>query len=118
MPKTPTQIRSLARSHTETAVNVLAGVMNQKDAPASARIAAACALLDRGWGKATQPIAGDDEHDAVRVRGIAWLDRPRTGVHDDLCNAAAGAVLESDKAAPANFNRRIEYPTAKSMVYV
>jgi hypothetical protein len=74
MAKAPTQIRSLARSHTETAVNVLAGIMQQKDAPPSARVAAANALLDRGWGKPTQPIAGDDEHDALRVRSIAWLD--------------------------------------------
>jgi len=76
MAKAPTQIRSLARSHTETAVNVLAGIMQQKDAPPSARVAAANALVDRGWGKPTQPIAGDDEHDALRVRGIAWLDMP------------------------------------------
>ena len=40
----------------------------------AARGAAACALLDRGWGKPTQPIAGDDGHDPVRLRGIAWLD--------------------------------------------
>jgi hypothetical protein len=78
MAKTPTQIRSLARGHTETAVNILAGIMQQKDAPPSARIAAACALLDRGWGRPTQPIAGDDDHDAVRVRTISWLDRPLT----------------------------------------
>jgi len=76
MAKTPTQIRSLARSHTETAVNVLAGIMQQKDAPPSARVAAANALLDRGWGKPTQRIAGDDDHDPLRVRGIAWLDMP------------------------------------------
>jgi hypothetical protein len=76
MAKTPTQIRSLARSHTETAINVLAGIMQQKDAPPSARVAAANALLDRGWGKPTQPIAGDDDHDPLRVRGIAWLDMP------------------------------------------
>jgi hypothetical protein len=28
----------------------------------------------RGWGKPTQLIAGDDEHDAIKVRGIKWLD--------------------------------------------
>ena len=73
MAKAPTQIRSLARSHTETAVNVLAGIMQQKDAPPSARVAAAQALLDRGWGKPTQPIAGDDEHDALRCEAsLGW----------------------------------------------
>lgn len=62
MSKTPTDIRSLARKHTKKAINVLAGIMNQPEAPAAARVAAANVLLDRGWGKAAQPIVGDDEN--------------------------------------------------------
>lgn len=61
MAKTPTQIASLARAHTETAVNVLAGIMQQTDAPPSARVSAASVLLDRGWGKPAQTISGDDD---------------------------------------------------------
>jgi hypothetical protein len=34
--------------------------MRQADAPPAARIQAISILLDRGWGKAVQPIAGDD----------------------------------------------------------
>ena len=60
MPKTVTEIRSLARSHTRTALNVLVGVMRNTKAPAPARIAAANAILDRGWGKATQAIENGD----------------------------------------------------------
>jgi hypothetical protein len=56
MPKSLTEIRSLARSHTRTALNVLVRVMRNTKAPAPARIAAANAILDRGWGKATQAI--------------------------------------------------------------
>ena len=62
MAKTPTEIKSLARSHTEAAINCLAGIMNKDSAPESARVAAANSLLDRGWGKATQPISGDEEN--------------------------------------------------------
>jgi len=64
MAKAPTEIRSLARSHTETAIRTLAGIMRQPKAPASARVAAAEALLDRGWGKPKQDmtIAGDPEN--------------------------------------------------------
>ena len=51
MAKAKADIRSLARSHTRAAIETLKGVMNQKNAPASARISAAVALLDRGWGK-------------------------------------------------------------------
>lgn len=51
MAKAPIEIRSLARAHTERAIQTLAGVMDAADAPPSARVAAASALLDRGWGK-------------------------------------------------------------------
>jgi hypothetical protein len=60
MAKSLTEIRSLARSHTRTAVNVLVGIMRSKDATAAARVSAANAVLDRGWGKATQPVEGGD----------------------------------------------------------
>jgi hypothetical protein len=61
MPKSLTEIRSLARSHTRTALNVLVGVMRNTKAAAPARIAAANAILDRGWGKATQPVGNDGD---------------------------------------------------------
>jgi hypothetical protein len=54
--KAPTEIRSLARSHTETALNTLVGIMNQDQAPHAARVAAANSLLDRGWGKPMQGV--------------------------------------------------------------
>jgi hypothetical protein len=61
MRKTLTEIRSLARSHTRTALSVLVGVMRSKDATATARVSAANAILDRGWGKASQAIeTGED----------------------------------------------------------
>lgn len=78
MAKAPTQIKSLARAHTEKAVNVLVGIMSQDDAPPAARVSAASALMDRGWGKPTQPIAGDDDMDAIGIKGIAWLDQTKT----------------------------------------
>jgi len=56
MAKTPTDIRSLARSHTETALRVLAGIMQEPEAPPAARVSAAVALLDRGWGKPQQSV--------------------------------------------------------------
>ena len=61
MPKSVLQIRPLARSHTRTALNVLVGVMRNANATAPARIAAANAILDRGWGKATQPVGNGEE---------------------------------------------------------
>jgi len=56
MPRAVTEIRSLARSYTRTAIKVLVGVMSSKDATHAARVAAANAILDRGWGKAPQSL--------------------------------------------------------------
>lgn len=67
MAKTPTQIRSLARSHTEEAINSLVGVMRHSTND-SAKVAAAEKILDRGWGKAAQAIIGGTEDDpAVQI---------------------------------------------------
>jgi hypothetical protein len=78
MAKAPTDIRSLARSHTEKALNVLAGIMNETSSPPAARIQAAQYLLDRGWGKAPQAIGGDDSLDPITVRTIV-TGVPRSG---------------------------------------
>jgi hypothetical protein len=59
--KTVTEIRSLARSHTRTAINVLVGIMRSKDATPAARVSAANAILDRGWGKAPQAIENGED---------------------------------------------------------
>lgn len=67
MAKAPTEIRSLARSHTETAINTLVGIMRQEEAPPAARVSAAQAILDRGWGKPTQPISGDEDAPAFQI---------------------------------------------------
>ena len=57
MAKTPTDIRSLARKHTALALRVLKEVASSPKAQQSARVAAAVALLDRGWGKPKQELA-------------------------------------------------------------
>jgi hypothetical protein len=59
--KALTSVRSLARSHTRTAIAVLARIMRSENATPAARVSAANALLDRCWGKATQPLGGVDD---------------------------------------------------------
>ena len=61
MPKTLTEIRSIARSHTRTAINCLVGVMRSKDATHAARVSAANAILDRGWGKPSQSLENGND---------------------------------------------------------
>jgi hypothetical protein len=58
--KIPADLRSLARGHTQLCIKVLAGIVAEKTVAPAARVAAAGILLDRGWGRPTQPIAGED----------------------------------------------------------
>lgn len=53
-PKDAYDIRMLAQERTLEALNVLAEIMLDKDAPHAARVSAANAILDRGHGKPMQ----------------------------------------------------------------
>jgi hypothetical protein len=70
MAKNLTDIRSLARGHTEGALATLASIMHSDEAPPAARVAAANSLLDRGWGKPAQPIDGDGEGGPIAIQAI------------------------------------------------
>ena len=69
-------IRVLARSLAPEAVDILASIMRDTDAPAPARVAAAGAILDRGCGKAVQPVedATPGPDLATLIRGVAPAD--------------------------------------------
>jgi hypothetical protein len=53
-PRRAQDLAALAREHTEAAIEVLVEIMTNTAASPGARIAAANALLDRGYGKAPQ----------------------------------------------------------------
>jgi hypothetical protein len=50
-PKEVDHVRELAREHTAVAVDTLVTVMRNAKSPPAARVAAANALLDRGYGR-------------------------------------------------------------------
>ena len=52
-------LAEVARAHTNDAIAVLVGVMEDGRAPAGSRVAAATAVLDRGWGKPNQAVTID-----------------------------------------------------------
>lgn len=95
MAKTPADIRSLARAHTATAINTLAGIMEQKEAPAAARVSAAIALMDRGWGKPSQTV------DMTVRKAVA-----RDLADDELANIALGRSegVADEALDPAQLN--------------
>jgi Family of unknown function (DUF5681) len=57
-PKGLGPIRDIARTHTAAAIETLASVMQDGNAPPSARVSAASALLDRAYGKPIQTLTG------------------------------------------------------------
>jgi hypothetical protein len=47
------------------------GLPGAENAPPAARVSAASALLDRGWGKPAQPHTGEDDKDIrITIRQI------------------------------------------------
>ena len=54
--KPKSDIKALARQHTETALKALVDIVRSPKTPAAARVQAATALLDRGYGKPTQHV--------------------------------------------------------------
>ena len=59
-PRVLADLVDLTRAHTVEAVQALIDIFSDGEAPPSARVAAANAVLDRGWGRPTQPLSGED----------------------------------------------------------
>ena len=88
------EIRNLARKQTEAAIETLAEICSDREAPQAARVAAATALLDRGWGKPTQPIDAnvnvfDKLSDGSQLAVLAALDALEDGEGGDSDGVAA-----------------------------
>ena len=87
-PRGEGDIRELARKHTSSAVRTLAAIMNDASAAPSARVGAASALLDRGWGRPAQTINAN-------------LDANKPMVDERLL-ASMGDLLDKFVAEPEN----------------
>ena len=70
-PKGLSEVIALARAHTELAVATLVTIAKQTKAGPAARVAAASALLDRGWGKPAQAI----EATTANVSAVVMLGK-------------------------------------------
>jgi hypothetical protein len=60
-------VADAARERTQDAIDTLSAIMKDSRAPAAARIAAAQAILDRGYGKPAQAIEVDAGPDLTHV---------------------------------------------------
>ena len=82
-------VRELARQFTPEAIETLVEIMGDTDATKAARVAAANALLDRGWGKPDQSVSIDGGQSLLSI--LDELEKRR-----DMRDAT---VLEHDNDA-------------------
>jgi hypothetical protein len=73
----PADVRELARAHTVSALETLASVMLSDEAPSAARVAAANAILDRGYGKPAQSVTGENGEGPVALNLLVEFVRGR-----------------------------------------
>ena len=74
--KATAELKALAQEHGPAAVAKLRHLM-ENAASEQAQIAAANALLDRGYGKAAQTVIGDSDEDPINV--VATIKRVIVG---------------------------------------
>jgi Family of unknown function (DUF5681) len=96
-PKGLGHVRELARQRTDAAIVTLEGVMKHGRTD-QAKVAAAVALLDRGWGKPLQSVEFRDSAEWQDLRGrlLAWL----TQRHSELLDEFKLHVLGEDNDEP------------------
>ena len=65
--KAKRELAEMAKDHAEAALDTLVSIHKNSDQPASARVAAASAILDRGYGKPPQSLehTGKDGKDLI-----------------------------------------------------
>jgi hypothetical protein len=90
-PKIAAEIKELARTYTDVAINTLKCIC-ERGKSESARVAAAGVLLDRGWGKAAQTIDAN----------VNLLDRMSDADQRTLAAALAALIGESEEPAGGN----------------
>lgn len=105
-PKAPMkEVKDLAREHTPEAIQRLVFWMRQKKS-ASAAIAAALALLDRGWGKATSHSEiNKSETVTVDTTKVSDVEAARL-----IAFALSRGLTQSEDKTPTAFLGRPEGP--------
>src|SRR5262245_54805597 len=92
-PKEIAEVKELAREHMPAAIDALVSIMNNTKASDAARVSAANALLDRGYGKPQQQITGDP------ISYVAMLPEVANNAEEWLASVKAEPSLPSDQAS-------------------
>jgi hypothetical protein len=72
-PKSDSVISDLAKTKTNAALACLVEIMESEEAPAAARVSAAQAILDRGWGKPSHATPTSDAGNTPGNYVFSWV---------------------------------------------
>lgn len=73
-PREVGDLRSLAREHTQEALDTLTAIMQDDNVSPATRVSAACAILDRGYGKPMQHSVVEGGMHETTLEQLAALD--------------------------------------------
>ena len=83
--KIPQEFKDIVKANTVDAINKVIYLMNNAGKE-DIQLKAAETILDRAYGKAAQPIVGDNEHDPIKVEATQYtkmiVERARKIVED------------------------------------
>lgn len=75
-------VEEIARGHTEEALSTLVKIMSGANYRESARVSAACAILDRGWGRAPQTVEiGNKDKQPFEVAALNMSSEMATQIY-------------------------------------
>ena len=89
-PKVVAEVKELAREYTAEAIQTLVSIMTNPKSASAARVSAANALLDRGYGKPPQHITGENG-----VSYVARLPEVAKSAEEWLASVKAESKLPS-----------------------
>src|SRR5262245_8369701 len=95
-PKVVAEVRDLAREHTVEAVQTLVSIMTNPRSADAARVSAANALLDRGYGKPPQHITGQ------HANFVALLPQPCVTAEEWMAMVEPRKALPNEHANPTD----------------
>lgn len=95
-------VRAMAREYTELALETLVEVCANPDEKGSARVAAANAIIDRGWGKAPQTVVVEGEVDVTNLDKAGLDQLTMREVAKFIAPALAAAEREAGESKTIN----------------
>jgi hypothetical protein len=93
-PKVVAEVKELAREYTAEAIQTLVSIMTNTKAAPAARVSAANALLDRGYGKPPQHLTGESG-----ISYVVRLPEVANSAEEWLASVKERRTLPSDQAS-------------------